>query len=477
MQVRLGALAASWSVLRSSRAVRVAGLLLIGVLINRGAEAVARAVIGRVYGDEALGLYAATTAVIDVASVMAIFGLQNAVLRAYSDPTASHRGVFTSSLLITVASVLLVVLGLSLAVGAGALATVGLSVLPLLCIAVALTCWLRLGLSLTQALRLFGAKVAIEDSLFPVARSALVIGMMAAGIGAASAVSAGTAAAATFGIALLILWPSAGRAIRAAIREPVHWALTRTLVGFGSPLAVAAFSDFSVSQLDILVLQMAVPPSQVGQYAAATTIGRVLVLLYGVASYAYAPAFAAAIGPGGRPAHDVHRRELNDFRCLSGLLAATMALLAPESVMILFGPRFNQASLPLIVITLGYLLVNLQGFNSYHLLLAGRSITYATSRIAVAAAGLLLYAIFIPAWGLLGAATGSAATVVLASSSAAFLSQRILRTPPTPPLTLLYAVPVIGAVLLDGQPLIWRATALIASLLLAFLIRWQGGRR
>jgi O-antigen/teichoic acid export membrane protein len=476
MQMRLSAFATSWLALRSGNAIRVAGLLLAGVLINRGAEAVARVVIGRLYGDEALGLYAAATAILDVASVIAIFGLQNAVLRAYSGTPGTERGVFSASLVITGATVLTVAAGLWLAVQAGALTAIGPSALAMSCVAVALLCWLRLALSYTQALRMFGAKVAIEDSLFPLVRSAAVILLMAAGFAAPNAVAAGTAMAAALAMGLLVLWPTVGRVIRSAVREPIGWTLTRTLLTFGSPLALSAFADFFVSQLDILVLQAAMPASQLGQYAAATTVGRMLVLLFGVASYAYAPAFAASLGPDGRPTHAVFPRELEDFRFLSALLAAAISLLAPELVAILFGRAFAQASLPLIVIALGYLLVNLQGFNSYHLLLAGRSATYALSRGAVVGIGLLLYSVLVPTLGLLGAAVGSAVTVVLAASSAAFLSQRLLRTPATPPVTLLYALPVIAALLLEGQTMPWRAAALAGSVLIVFMTRRLGPR-
>jgi O-antigen/teichoic acid export membrane protein len=286
----------------------------------------------------------------------------------------------------------------------------------------------------------------------------------------------GTAAAAFAGIVLLVLWPVAGRAIRAEARAPVRWALTRALVAFGSPLALAGLADFFVSQLDVLILQAALPTSQLGQYAAATTIGRSLVLLFGVASYAYAPAFAAALGPGGTPTRRVYEHELNDFRFLSAVLAGTIALLAPEAVALLFGHGFAQASVPLILIALGYLLVNLQGFNSYHLLLAGRSGIYAVSRIAVVVIGVLFYILLVPAWGLFGAAVGSSLTVVLAASSAAFLSQRKLGTPTTPPVSLLYALPVLAALLLQGEPITLRGVALFGSLALALAVRRIGAR-
>ena len=461
--------------LSSGRGARVVGLLLAGIALNRGAEAITRAVVGRAFGTEALGLYAVTAAVIDLATVVAILGLQNAIIRAYSGTKDTiQRGVFPIALLLTVVSTALATLGLWAATAANILRAIPASSLVIVALAVLAMCWLRLSLSFVQALRLFGTKVAIEDSLFPIVRAILIVALLAVGAVSTSAIALGTAAAATTSMIAVSFWPGTGRVVRDVIREPLEWRVTRALVTFGSPLALAALADFGISQFDVLILQAVLPTKQLGEYAAAATIGRTLALLYSVATYVYAPAFAAALDQDGMPTRAVYERQVNEFRFASAVVAMIVSFLAPESLALLFGPGFADAAAPLAVLTLGFLAVNVLGFNSYHLVVAGRSTIYTTSRLVVLTFGIVLYVALVPTGGLLGAAIASTATVVLAAASAAFLSQRLLRTAPTPPWSLVYTLPVLLATLVTDQSLLFRVMGLTAALAVAQLTRWWG---
>jgi len=465
--------AARFSGVIAGRAARISALLLTGVIISRGAEAFTRALVGRHFGSEVLGLYSVTSAVIEISVGFALFGLQNAVLRQYSARRPNGSSVFATSLVVTVGTALLAGVCLEVLSAGGLLRTLAPPAVATIAASTAILCWFRLSASLMQAMKFVLLDVVIEYSLFPVVRAACILVALLAAFSSADATALGTGLAGGIALVASFALPPIGPVIRKLVREPVRAPHVRSLIGFGFPLALAAIGELTMSQFDVLVLQGSVSAAAVGHYAAAVTIGRILFLLYGVAAFVYVPAFAAT-SPGAPQLP--HRERLEDFRLMSAVIAATVSLLAAECVDLVFGVDFRDAALPLAVLTVGYLGSNLLGFNSYHLIMRGRTTEYALSRIGAFLLGIAMYAILIPTNGLVGASLATSLMLIFGAASSALVSERVLGTEPTPISSLIYLLPALAGVAMFGQPVVLRLGLLGAGIVLTGLARLKTKR-
>jgi O-antigen/teichoic acid export membrane protein len=444
-----------------------------GVIVNRGVEALTRVVIARTYGSGALGIYAVAYTVIELGSTLAAAGLGTALIRTYAGDTTRSGGTLNASLRITTLSSLAVSVVVGLAVLGGWLQAITLSDLVPLGLAILLVCWWRLLLSVTQALRAFRLKVLIEDTLGPVLRGVATIGLVAIGLTVPIAAGLGASAGAALAMGFALAWASVGKTLRSEVLESPGPSETRRLVAFGAPIVIAAIFELLISQSDVLVLQATTSTQDVGMYAAASTISRVLPMLSLGVAYVYSPYFAAALATGRVGGEQLHQREIDLFRFASALVAAIVACFAPELMRLLFGPEFSVAGRVLVILLAGNLILNASGFNANQLLLAGHSVTYAAYRAFAAVVAVLLYVVLVPV-GVIGVALAASAALAFSAVQASLLSRKLLGTPTSLLAVVFLPLPLVAAFMLVDSPLQFRLLGLatgVSFLGIAWLLR------
>jgi O-antigen/teichoic acid export membrane protein len=449
--------------------VAVAG----GTLVSRGVEALTRVLIARSYGSGVLGAYAVAYTLIEMGSALAAGGLGNAIIRSYASAGRDTRGTLNASLRITAVSSIAVSVVVALAVYGGALQTITVGDILPLALAVIFVCWWRLLLSVTQALRVFRLKVLVEDTLGPTLRGTATIGLLGFGLAVPTAASFGAVSGAALAMGFALIWPSVGRKLRSEIVAVPQPSQIWRLVSFGAPIVLAAVFELVISQSDLLVVQATRSPRDVGIYAAASTISRILPMLSLGAAYVYSPYFAVALARGRVKGQHLHQREIDLYRFASAAVALSVACFAPEFMSVVFGAEFDVAARVLVVLLIGNLVLNVSGFNANQLLLAGHSRAYAVSRGFAAVVAIILYVVLVPA-GIVGVALAASAALTFGAVQTSVLSRKLLGTPTNLLAAIFLPLPLVAAYALVDSPLQPRLLVLSAGaafLAAAWLLR------
>ncbi len=248
----------------------------------------------------------------------------------------------------------------------------------------------------------FGAMAALLTSL-----QFLRI-LLAAGAVAVSATAASAVLGSTLGFAgvLALALPLTLRELgRGGMRE------FRRLFYFSLPVSVSSALGFLLAFLDIILLGFYAPPGEVGIYGAASPAARV-ALAFAMALSAVLLPRVSALSASGR------RGELT--RTLAGSFRATVMVLggvslitgifAKELVVLLFGSTYAEAAEPLRVLVAGSFFYGL--FSVSTGALQGLGKPEAPARILTLAVLLevALCLLLIPEYGMMGAASASAAS-------------------------------------------------------------------
>jgi stage V sporulation protein B len=181
--------------------------------------------------------------------------------------------------------------------------------------------------------------------------------------------------------------------------------LYRVMLRYGSRVQIGSIFQQAIARLDIVILQLFRPLSEVGYYVVAQTIGELVLILTGAFQMSVMPLVSHYEGDARQASASA------DSLRHHGILTAfaTLANVVFGSVVILFvyGPRFRPAIFPMLVLLPGVWFMGMgrviQGD------LAGRGRPGLASQLAGLAAGVTIALDFalIPPFGVIGAALAS----------------------------------------------------------------------
>jgi len=330
-------------------------LLVLGTVVLFVASFASRVLIANGLSLADWGAFNVALALIGFASTVALLGIDQAAARTLSferDP-AVRRAVVRRAVLVAVATATVASLAVDLLAGplAAAFGTPVLAtVLPLGAIAVGTTI---LGLLLAALFQ--GCEDAAPNAIFnQVVNPTLFVGFTVValalhgglrGILAAYAAASSVALVAFFGYALARL-PERIPAVAGPLPPVPRLArLAASFWGVGSLAFATAF-------VDTLILGLVRPSAEVGIYAAAMLLGRILLVGNGALTYIYLPVAARLARVGDEPL--VRATYLTGTRWT--LLVVTppfllFTFLPTLSLTAVFGPGFAAGALPLQIIT------------------------------------------------------------------------------------------------------------------------------
>lgn len=394
-------------------------LFFVGTFVGLGLNYVYAIALARLLGPEQFGLYAIGLGCFNLLSVIALAGLDTAVLRfvpalrAQND-AAGIGGIIRAILVLTAllgmfyASVLLL--------SSDMLANQFLhhpdvsTVLQLFALSIPLFVVSTVAIAVLQAFGEVRWRTFVKYLCEPVVKSAVTLGFIWIGWGLTSAVVAlPVALLLTAGLALLPLRP-----FWLNVKEPIfsikHYS---NVIAYSLPLFGGVLLNSIATRSDVFFLGYWVSVAQVGIYSAAFQTAAVMAVVLGALESVATPFLSESISKNNRA----------DVRSLAGTvlrwtmmvtlpLCIVMAVFAAD-VMDLFGKQFASGWACLVILTVGQFANSATGCSNGMLLWSGHSKLVMWNSVVASVTQIALYLILIPSYGIVGAAIATSASLVL----------------------------------------------------------------
>ncbi len=405
----------------TGRAQRQA-LMAFAIRIASAAIAfISQIILARLMGEFEYGIYAFVWVIVILTGNLSCLGFHTSIIRFYhqhvaAGETALMRGLNVASCLIACLTATLVA-----ALGFGFLFLFGDSIASYYLVPVGIALFIipmiALGDILDGMARARGWTVSALAPTF-ILRPILILVFMAgtelidAPHDATTAMAA--ALAATYVTTLAHL-----AQLTALIRREAGASGPRYQLGgwmrYSLPLFLVDGISFLLTNADVVVVGLFLPPDQVGIYfAAAKTIVLVQFVYFSVKAAA-APRFSAVIATNDHDALAIFASQATRWTFWPSLVIGLCALAAGELLLSLFGPNFTDGY-PLMAILFAGILTKasvgpaeiLLSMAGYQKLCVG---VYAVTLIAA----VMLYSVMIPLFGLTGAAVAAATAIMIES--------------------------------------------------------------
>lgn len=405
----------SWELISGASSAFVLKLLGMGVGY---AYAVA---VARMFGTEAWGVFSLSLVVLTVGSIVGRLGVDTAALRLAAQARAAGRleiqRLTTTALLIVAPTSC--VIGLGAFVGAEALA-VGIFRKPELGgafrLAAASIPPVAVGLLSSQVLR--GLRCVREYVFFDlVARflAALMLLLPFSILLQRHNPPVVSFVVGAYCVALANLWVLRRRVAALPNRDEgveVKRVSTAGMLRIGLPLLLASSAVYLKGWIDTVMLGIYATSADVGVYNLALKLAALAALPLMAVNTIAAPQMAEAFGRG-----DLARLSRIVAQAgrlvMFGSIPITVALLmAPKFWLGIFGPEVAIAAPALIVLTCAYLVSALAGPVGYLLQMTGRQVAFQNITLFSLGLCVLLNAVLIPKYGIVGAAATTAAGLI-----------------------------------------------------------------
>jgi O-antigen/teichoic acid export membrane protein len=398
-------------------------------LLGSGVAAVAglllNVVIGRGLGATASGVFFVVVAVLTVASTVSKLGADTGLVWAIARQRAFDRQRdVRATLWVALLPSVLVGLGCALALYAAAPWIAGIiggagDLEHLLRVGAPFLVIAGPGMVLAAGLRGVGSIVgytAVQNVLVPGLRPLLVGAAIAAGLGIGAAVLAWNL---PFAVGLIIAALLVARRTRAlerlhpqALPASEARTLAREFWRFSAPRAVTAGLEVAIVWADVLIVAALTSPREAGIYAAASRFILTGTLAEGAMRVAMAPEVSRQLAMGNLAAAARLCSAVTQWTVLlSWPLYFGLALYSP-AILSVFGTGFSEGATALTILAGAMLIVMSAGNNQTILLMSGRSGLQLANRGIALLGNLLMNLVFVPRWGMDGAATAWAITWV-----------------------------------------------------------------
>jgi O-antigen/teichoic acid export membrane protein len=265
-----------------------------------------------------------------------------------------------------------------------------------------------------EAFRSYRAAVVARQVLDPCLRLVLSVGALALGAGLTALMGA-YAVSSLVGLFVAVWLVARIERLRALDRGAVPSQAGR-LLRFSLPLVFGGVLFDFAERIDILMIGLFRDEAQVGVYAVGSALARALLLLVASTMPVVGTLAAEAVGRGS--AEDIariHRTVTRWMLFFTAPLAAGLLLFPEEAVTLLFGREYAAAAGTLRVLVIAYLSGVLAGPVGLLLNTMGKTHWTLANMAVRTAVNVALNLVLIPRFGILGAAWGTVASLVIAS--------------------------------------------------------------
>ncbi len=379
-------------------------------------------IIGRCLGTESLGLFTLGLMAIGIAIAASRFGIETGITKFVSGFRAqrefgSMMGVLHTAFRIVILSglitgILLFVFSYPLSLYAFQKPDVS-EVLKILSLSIPILALLGLAFSICQSSYFAMYGVSVQNIIFPLSSIIFFFLYYIKGEGvrglAASYVMGGA-------VSLIIM----AYILKRILSEYIHIESVpfknKDLLKYSIPIALTSLLDQIILWADVIVLGVYRPASEIGIYNAAVRSSMLLLSVIVSFNFLLAPSFAELHQQQERKKLEGMLKDVARWTATVSLpIFFLMAYFAVE-IAKFFGDEFAAAAQPMIILLAGQLINNISGSVGTLLLMTGRSRLTLINSIICAAANIALNYILVPVYGIIGAAYGTAASIILINS-------------------------------------------------------------
>ena len=187
----------------------------------------------------------------------------------------------------------------------------------------------------------------------------------------------------------------------------------RTWLYVAFPIFLIEGFYFMLTNGDVVIVGLYLPPEKVAVYFAAAKTMALVHFVYFAVKAAAAQRFSGLVSGGDRAALAAFARQTVQWTFWPSLLVGGMVILAGPFLLSLFGPAFQAGQMIMVVLFAGILAKAMVGPGEVLLTMAGEHKICAAVYATALAANLAINVVLIPVWGLLGAATATAAAMMI----------------------------------------------------------------
>ena len=195
-----------------------------------------------------------------------------------------------------------------------------------------------------------------------------------------------------------------------ARRVQIHF---RTWLMVAFPIFLIEGFYFMLTNADVIIVGLYLPPEKVAVYFAAAKTMALVHFVYFAVKAAAAQRFSGLVSNADRTALAAFARQTVQWTFWPSLLVGVLVIIAGPFLLSLFGPAFQQGHMIMVVLFGGIIAKAMIGPGEVLLTMSGEHKICAVIYGVALAANLGLNVTLIPAWGLLGAATATAAAMVI----------------------------------------------------------------
>jgi O-antigen/teichoic acid export membrane protein len=391
---------------------RGASLVLLGTVLQLAIAFFAKVLMARFLELDQYGLVSLGIIAVNFGATIALLGLDHGVARylpRYESADTKRRVVYFTYALTIGTSILLagVLYGF-----ADVLSTVVFRepqlahILRVMAVGIPLWTVMDLGIGVTRGIseaspRVYGKNVALPLSRFVLV--AIVVGLGYSGLGVAGAYVG------SYGIAAVLITYLVIR--RFGPRRPMITEEERSLFSFSIPLTFSNLSSLLYRNVDLVLVGIFWSSSQVAVYNVAYPMARLLLVGTGAFGFLFVPVISSLhadeqMGDASR----VYQVTTKWLLIMVTPPFAIMALFPEMAIKMLFGAKYVDGSLTLLVLATGFFLSNVTGLNGSVLTSIGQSKIIMITDTAAMILNLALNLLLIPEFGILGAGITTSVT-------------------------------------------------------------------
>lgn len=400
---------------------RIAGgasISFVGRAAGAGLKFSSQLIVALFLGAELFGVYALGVALYLFAELFAGMGLINGVVRYASrfreaGDSARLKGILVRSVqLPLLAGVALAVL---LFVSAEPIAVelfdepALVPVVRIVAVAIPFGASMIVAAFATTAREIAQYLVLVQEVIQPGANVLFLLPLLWLGFGLAGAAAAWVLSFVVGFICALLFLHRVFPVIGDRSVEPRHE--TAELLGFSLPLALGDASWLLMLWTDVLLLGALRTTGEVGVYRAVSQVALVIPLFLKALNTVFAPMIARHQAAGERDRMRSAFQTATRWSLLLSLPVYLVMVVAGEEVLHLFGAEFVVGATALAVLASGQLLNAGSGGVGYVLMMSGHQFQKMAGDVSFALLNIVLNLLFIPRWGILGAAAATAASI------------------------------------------------------------------
>lgn len=431
---------------------RGTGIVFAGTVISMFFGFLSRALIARYFSVSEYGVFNLTLTILSIALVIATLGFQNSLPRE----VAFYREKEPSKVESLISTALIIVAFTSLAITVFLIFSSGFvaqafneerltSALKVVALALPFSALVGVTISITRGFGRVREQVYFQNIVYPTVFLILVlIGVFLKLPFTYVFLAYVVAQALTFSALVFDVW----KVKLFELRPSLDFRIGRELVAFSLPLLFTGILGFVMTWADTLMLGYYKNSDVVGLYSSASTLAKLLPIFLNSASILYVPIASQLYAQGKIREMGRVYQILTKWVFLLTLPLFSLMFLFPEATIgFFFGEKYLLASTSLQILALGFMFHTLLGLNGWSLIIVKESRFISFSTLIATVFNILLNAMLIPPYSMMGAAVATAVSYFISN---ALNSLRLYQKTKIHPFSWNYLKPLIISFVLLG---------------------------